>query len=45
MTSPEPLEPGPVEPDYEAMDEISEWAVEHAEALAALDVMAREKKS
>ncbi len=34
MTSPEPLEPGPIEPDYEMMDDMSEWAVEQAEDLA-----------
>ncbi len=43
MTTPEPLEPGVVEPDYEAADSMMEWAVEHAEALAALDAMARAK--
>ncbi len=37
MTTPEPLEPAPVEPDYEAADELAEWAVAHAEELKALD--------
>ncbi len=39
----EPLEPGAVEPDYEAADEMAEWACEHAEALEALDAIAREQ--
>jgi hypothetical protein len=37
MTTPEPLELPVAQPDYEAQDEMSEWAVEHAEELAALD--------
>ncbi len=36
MTTPE-LEPPVAEPDYEAADELAEWAVEHAAELAALD--------
>ncbi len=37
MTAPELLEPQRAEPDYEAMDEVSQWAVEHAEQLALMD--------
>lgn len=33
----EPLEPPRAEPDFEAQDELSDWAVEHAEMLAGLD--------
>jgi len=37
MTTPEPLLPARAEPDFEAADEMAEWAVEHAAELAALD--------
>lgn len=37
MTTPESLEPGPIEPDYEAADEMAEWGIEHADELADLD--------
>lgn len=36
MTTPD-LEPPVAEPDFEAADDMAEWAVEHAEELAALD--------
>lgn len=38
------LEPLVAEPDFEAMDEMATWAVEHAAELAALDAKAREPK-
>lgn len=43
MTTPEPLEFPRAEPDYEAADSLADWAVEHAEALEALDAIAREQ--
>ncbi len=37
MTNPEPLEPGPIEPNHEMMDDMGEWAVGQAEEQAEKD--------
>lgn len=37
MTSPEMLESGRAEPDYDMQDDMSEFAVEYATELAQLD--------